>query len=170
MLRPLNKKGENDLIMISITLFVVAFLGLIVLFVNSQTTQVMKGFVDEGSVAHNALTKAEATFVNGLDKLFLGIFVILLIGLVILSLYISASPLFIPVYLIIASVAVWVAAILSNAYIEVQSTGVFNDVLDNFTMQNFIMENLPYFAAGFAFVLLIVTYGKDLLAGREEFR
>jgi hypothetical protein len=171
MLKKLNKKAENDLITIGVALFTIAILGLIVLYVNSQTTAVMQTFVEEGSLASNALSRAEATFVNGLDKLFLGIFIILLIGMVILSLFISASILFLPVYLIIAAIAVWIAAILSNAYIQVQATEVFASVLDNFTMQNFIMENLPYFTAGFAFILLIVTYGKAaFMGGQQQFR
>jgi hypothetical protein len=165
-----NKKGENDLIEIIIGLFVVAFLGFMVVLVILNVTPAFRDFTTTGSLADNAIVKAGGTFTSGLDNLFVGIFVILVLGMIILSLYISANPIFIPIYLIIASISVWFAAIISNAYMEIEASGVFNSVLDYFPKQNFIMENLPYFTAGLAFILLIVTYSKDLFGGFQNYK
>ncbi len=122
------------------------------------------------TLAYSALEKAGNTFTSGLDNLFVGLFVILIIGMIILSLYISASVIFFVVYLIIAAVATYVAAIMANAYMKVEATGIFNSVLDHLDKQNFIMENLPYFTAGLAFILLIVTYSKDLFGGQQNYQ
>lgn len=168
MLFPNKKKGESDLIQIVITLFIVGFLGIIVLLVIGNITPLFQSMVEEGTVAHDAITKAETTFQNGLDYLFVGIFVILLLGMILLSFFISSSPIFIPIYLIIASISVWISAIISNMYMTVEGTGLFDSILGYLPMQNFIMENLPYFISGFAFILLVVTYGKDILLGGRE--
>lgn len=170
MLSSLKKKGENDLIEIVIGLFILASLGLITLLVITNVVPVLQTFTTSGSLADQAIVKAGSTFTGGLDNLFVGLFIILVIGMVILSLYISASPIFIPVYLIISSIAVWLAAIMANAYMEMEATGLFNGVLSYLPKQNYIMENLPYFTAGLAFILLIVTYSKDLFGGQQAYQ
>lgn len=167
----LNKKGENDLIVVVVSLFTIAILGLIVLLVNSNTVPVMQSLTSGNeSLAYEAIGKAGTTFQDGLDNLFVGIFVILIIGMIILSLYISASPIFLFIFILIASIATWIAAIIANAYMMVEATGVFNTVLDYLPKQNFIMENLPFFTAGLAFLLLIVTYSKDLFGGQVNYQ
>lgn len=162
-----GKRGQFDLIEIIVTVFTVAFLGILVLYLNSRITDVYKGFVnDSNSTAYKAIDKANTTFQNGLDKLFLGIFVLLLIGMVILAFYIQASPLYLIIFLILAVVSTWVAAIISNVYMTIEATGIFAVVLTYLPMQSFIMENLPIFVAAFAMILLIVTYSKNILFSR----
>lgn len=163
----MNNRGQFDLIEIIIAVITVAVMVLIVLFVNDKISDAYKGFInDTNSTAYKAVDKTNLTFQGGLDKLFLGIFIILLIGMIILAFYIRSSPLFLVIFIIISVISTWFAAIISNVYMEIEATGIFATVLTYIPMQNFIMENLPIFVAAFAMVLLIVTYAKDLLFQR----
>jgi len=164
----MNKKGESDLIEIIITLFVVAILALLVITVALKVTPMFQSVVTVNGTAYNAIQKTQDTFTGGLDGLFVGILVILLIGMVLLAFFISSSPLFIPIFLIIAAISVWFGAIIANTYMTVEATGLLNDALVYMPRQNFVMEHLPYFIAGFAFILLIITYSKDIMSlGRQ---
>jgi hypothetical protein len=164
-----NKKGENDLIQIVITLFIVSFLGLIVLLIIGKVTPIFQSTVENNSIAYLSMEKSQDIFEGGLDSLFVGILIILLIGMIMLAFFISSSPIFIPIYLIISVIAVWFSAIISNAYVSVEGTGIFDSVLGFLPMQTFIMEKLPYFISGFAFILLVITYSKDIFQQRQEY-
>ncbi len=168
LLNRMNKKAESDLIEIIITLFIVAFLALVVITVIIKITPMFQSTVTVNGTAYKAMQKAQDTFTGGLDGLFIGILIILLIGMILLAFFISSSPLFIPIYLIIAAISVWFGAIIANAYMTVESTGALNQALAYLPMQNFVMEHLPYFITGFAFILLIITYSKDIMSlGRQ---
>lgn len=162
----MNKKAQFDLIEIIIALIGIAMIIMIVLLVNNKVTDVYQKQVSNNSIAYRAITKANTTFQGGLDKLFLGIFIILLLGMIILAFYIQSSVLFLVIFLIISVISTWFAAIISNIYMTVEATGMFATVLGYLPMQSFIMEHLPIFIAGFAMVLLIVTYSKDILFQR----
>lgn len=162
----MNKKAQFDLIEIIIALITVAMMVIIVLFVNGEITTVYKEQVTPNSTAYDAINKSNTIFQGGLDKLFVGIFILLLIGMVILAFYIQSSVLYLVIFLIISVISVWFAAIISNLYMTVEATGIFATTLSYLPMQSFIMENLPIFVAGFAMVLLIVTYSKDIIFGR----
>jgi len=160
------KRGQFDLIEIIITLIGIAMIIMIVLLVNNKITDVYNKQVNNDTIAYKAINKANTTFQNGLDKLFLGIFILLLIGMIILAFYIQSSVLFLIIFLIISAISTWFASIISNIYMTIEATGFFATILSYLPMQSFIMENLPIFIAGFAMVLLIVTYSKDILFGR----
>jgi hypothetical protein len=162
----MNSRGQFDLIEIIITLIGIAMIIMIVLLVNNKVTDIYNKQVDINSTAYKAINKANTTFQEGLDKLFLGIFILLLLGMIILAFYIQSSVLFLIIFLIISVISTWLAAIISNMYMTVEATGLFATVLLYLPMQSFIMEHLPIFIAGFAMVLLIVTYSKDILFGR----
>lgn len=162
----MNKTAQFDLIEIVITLIGLAMIVLIVLLVNNKITDIYQEQVPATSIAHDAIEKTNVTFQNGIDKLFLGIFILLLLGMVILAFYIQSSVLFLVIFLIVSVIATWFSAIISNVYMTVEATGIFASVLAYVPMQSFIMENLPILIAGFAMVLLIVTYSKDILFQR----
>ena len=162
----MNTRGQFDLIEIVITVITVALFILIVLFVNANVTEKMKTMVSNDTVAYQAIEKAESTFSGSLDKLFLAIFVILLIGMIILAFYIQSSPLFLILFIILSVISTWFAAVISNVYMEIEATGVFVAELLHTPIMTFIMENLPIFIAAFAMILLIVTYSKDVLFQR----
>jgi len=86
--------------------------------------------------------------------------------MIILAFYIQSSVLFLVIFLVISVISTWFAAIISNVYMTIEATGLFATVLTYLPMQSFIMEYLPIFVAGFAMVLLIVTYSKDILFQR----
>jgi hypothetical protein len=162
----MNHKGQFDLIEIAVVLLTIAILTILVIYVNSKITDAYKTKVDVNSTAYKAIDKANLTFQNGLDKLFLGIFIILLIGMVILAFYITSSVLFLILFIILAIISTWVSAILSNVYMEVEATGIFASALIHTPIMSYIMENLPIFIAAFAMILLIITYSKDILFQR----
>jgi hypothetical protein len=165
----INKRGQFDLIEISITVLSIAMLIILVLYVNSKVTDVYKNIIgseNENSTAYQAVDKANITFQSGLDNLFLGIFVLLLIGMIILAFYIESSVLFLVLFIVVTIISVWFAAIISNVYQTVEATGIFASVLVYLPMQSFIMEWLPVFIAGFAMILLIITYSKNVLFQR----
>ena len=163
----MNKKAQFDLIEIVITLITIAFLILIVILVNDKVTDVYKDKItDTDSTAYKAIDKANTTFQSGLDKLFVGIFIILLIGMVILAFYIQASVLFLAIFILLTIISTWFAAVISNVYMTTEATGIFATALTYLPMQTFIMENLPLFVAGFGMVLLVITYAKNIAFGR----
>ena len=162
----MKKKGQFDLFEIVTALITVALLVLIVLLVNSSVSDKMKTMVSNSSVAYQAIDKAESTFSGTLDKLFLGIFFILLLGMVILAFRIQSSVLFLLLFIILSVISTWFAAVISNVYMEVEATGVFASELLHTPIMTFLMENLPIFIAAFAMILLIITYSKDVLFQR----
>lgn len=160
------KRGQFDLIEIAITLLVLAMLIILTIYVNGKVTEAFQTKVSSDSLAYQAMDKANLTFQNGLDKLYLGIFIILLIGMVILAFYIQSSVLFLILFVLLSIISTWFAAIISNVYQEVEATGIFASTLIHTPIMTYIMENLPIFIAAFAMILLIITYSKDILFQR----
>lgn len=163
-----NKKGATDLIYLTITLLTVALLGLLVLKVITPISDEYREIAGTGTLAERAIDDTETVFTSGLDNLFLGIYVILLLGMGILAFFISSSVVYLILFIIIAVIATWFAAVISNVYMEIEATGLFATVLTLFPKQTFIMENLPILTAAAAFLLLIITYSKNLFVSRQE--
>ena len=163
----INKKASTDLIYITITLLTVSILGLIVLTVNNSIGTAMQSVVDSDSLSYTAIGKAVSIFEGGLDKLFLGIYILLLIGMGMLAFFIASSPLFLILFIIISVIATWFSAVISNIYMEIEATGLMAEALTHFTIQTFIMENLPILTAASAFLIIIITYSKNIFTMRQ---
>jgi hypothetical protein len=99
------------------------------------------------------------------DKSIALIIVGLTLGLILTSFLIPAHPVFVIINIVGFILLVFLGAVYSNTYYAITAT---NDVIKNLTMQNFplqfwAMQNLPWIAAGLVFISSIAMYVKGRL-------
>jgi len=115
----------------------------------------------EMTQAQTQMETAYGAFDYGMIVLTVG----LIIGLIISSFMIPTSRIFLVVNVIGIFVLILIGIVLTNSYGELvsgegASTGL-GDAADNFTNINFLLSYLPYIGAILVFILSVITYSRS---------
>jgi len=167
--KSLKKKGQiNDMIFVLVTLTVLALTMLIAGYVYFQIEPAINDpdiATDESKEAYDAFGVAFPIF----DTSFLFITIGLILGLIVSSLFIPTSPVFLVINIIGFIILVFLGAVFANLYGDFmeQDTGdnmsMVSIAEENYPITTFVMQYLPYFGAGIIFILSIVMYAKGRL-------
>jgi hypothetical protein len=91
-----------------------------------------------------------------------GMFLILVVGLMVVSLALAAlvkvHPIFIPVFIIALVFLVWMSAILSDAYQQMAADPQVAATANQYTTVALIIGNFPLFTAVLGFIIMVVMY------------
>lgn len=162
-MQKLNKAGNlSDVPFVIKALFVFAFVFLIALVINSEINdkvQASSEFTNTSKVFYaKYVTNSNAAADSGFVLLFLGFFVISVIG----ARLIPTNAVFF-VLGIIYIILSWLLAIFFSYFWKTLSEGnaLLSAMVVNLPMTNFIMLNLLYFMLFYTFVLAVALYTKD---------
>lgn len=155
-----NKKGSaQDLILIVVVALV---FGLLTLFMFKITDSFNDKFQDLDIDTPGESKAASATmtghFTGAVDNGFL----LLLIGLSIVSLVLASlvriHPIFIPLFLIAWMFILFLSGVFANIYSEAASTPILSAEADQLTFISLILPKLPWFIGVFGMLLMIVMF------------
>ena len=157
-----NRRGSGaDITYMIIFLAGLAVVAVLGAFINAEVSQ---GFRDAGvltPVAEEAINSTEQAISDGLlDNVFLIIFAGMILSIVILAFMINVNPAFIVVYIIVTIINVLVSIPIANFYYEFKTNAILAGTASGFTIQNYIMSNLPITIFLISLLVGIVTYGK----------
>ena len=160
-----NKKAQiNDMMFVIATVTGIALTMLIAGFIFFKIQPSMTNpdiATTESADAFNAFEVAFPMF----DYSFMFLIIGLTIGLIVTSLFIPTSPVFIVINIIGFIVLVFLGAIFANLYGSFIEEGDGNMTMgdiaqDNYPITSFFMQYLPYFCAAIVFIMTIVMYAK----------
>lgn len=156
--------AASDVVLIGVLVFAAA-IGLFAIFaaVDPVITSMEHSKINESATAVDVL-QGTRTMLGKLDYLILGVFIALVLGLIITSWFIGGNPLFMFVYFIVITLAVIVAAILSNVWETVSGASVFGTTLGSFPLSNHIMLLLPYYIGVIGFIGIVIMFAKPYLS------
>jgi len=159
-----NKKGSiQDLIFVGVILLFASMVILIGFKVSSEfNTQIQDSpIIDEFDVGSNAQV-ASASLVSNYSGVIDNTFLLLAIGISIITLVLAAlvrvHPMFIPFFLLGLLIVIFMSGVFSNIYQEMAADPNLSAQADQLTFISYIMEYLPFIIGIFGFLLMAVTY------------
>ncbi len=163
-LRENKKASTTDAIFWIILLFV---MGLFIPIGYQIVQSVNDGFqgVSDDLQNHSNSKKIMGDLNNDFGPLFDGIFLMIFVGMgivsIIFAMLIRSSPAFYFVAIIVMVVIIFVGAILANQYATYSETPVIAAVAANFPMMNFIFDHFILIILTFVGLLSIVIWAKS---------
>lgn len=155
----LGKKGSLQDIMFIIG--VLLFFGMIILFgfrISSAYDDQIQGMSEIPDNAKDASSSLTGQYTGILDNVFL----LLTIGLAIVSLILAGMvrvhPVFIPIFFIILLITIFVAGVASNIFQSVASNSNMVGYASQLTFTSTVLEYLPLFIGVFGTLLMVVMY------------
>lgn len=157
-LRIKNKKGGiTDVFFVVIIIFVVALGFLFISTIWTKMQPRIATLVEGDAEATTALSYTN-TLASSLDNIFLIFFVFMVIAIVILAFQVGFHPIFYFIFVIVLVIGYGMSVMFSNTYEKVQSVGLINS--SQFTIQNYILNNLPGIFIGIGLFALLAIYFK----------
>jgi hypothetical protein len=157
-----NKKGDvTDIILLLVILFFLAVSMVVALFANSKIKNIIDTTVLNESAAYSSITYSFAT-VNELtvQRGFIIFFGILVIGILVSSFLIKVHPVFIFLYIITLSAAIFVSVYLANSYELIVSNPQFAAIAANYTMITWVMQHVVKILVAVGAMSMIIIFGK----------
>lgn len=124
-------------------------------------------------MVHTVLTAVQATntlpevaiggtiaAIETLDSTVVFVFVGLMIFSLILAFQVNSHPIFLGLSIIAILLFLVIVPAFSNAYLAIASSSAFSNSANEFSMIFLVIQNLPTISLIWAFVLMIVLYGK----------
>jgi len=164
-----NKKGQTfiDILVVAIILLVAATSFVLMTVVQKEiTAEFQKDEAFNASTdAGQALANFDENYSTMLDNTFLVVFVLLWVFVIVSSLFVDASPIFLIVSFVLLVIVLVAMGVMSNTYQEFIEDGDIYTFSAGFPKTNYIMEHLLLFCVFIAFTGLIAIYGKNTLGG-----
>ncbi len=157
-----NKKADaTDTILILVIVFFLAISFVVVLFVNDKFIEIISTTaLNESAAAPAILDGLTRMSTVTIQRGFVLFFTFLVIGIIASSFLVRVHPVFIFIYIITLSVAIFTAVFLSNAYQLVVDNPAFSTVATNATMITYIMQNLVRIILGVGAFSMVVVFAK----------
>lgn len=154
-----NKRGSlQDLIFIGVILLFTSMVVLIGFKLTTEIDSQIQGMNVLDVQGKAASTKLVAVYPGSIDNTFL----ILAIGLSLITLVLAAlvriHPMFIFFYFIGLTIVIYVSGIFSNIYQEMAGDAEFSALANQLTFIDHIMEFLPFIVGVFGTILMVTMY------------
>jgi len=155
----IGKKGSLQDIMFIIGL--VLFFGIVVL-IGFRVTSAYNDNIQGMSIMPQEAKDASTSLTNHYPGIIDNMFLILTMGLCIITLILAAmvrvSPLFIPIFFIVEIITIFVAGIASNIYQDVASNSNLVEYSNQLVIISTVLGYLPLFIGVFGIILMVVMY------------
>lgn len=158
----LNKKADpTDIVLFLIIIFFVIISMVVALFVNTKIKTIIDTTELNSSAAYSSISESfktinEVTVQRGFT-LFFGV---LIIGMLASSFLIRVHPVFIFIYIITLSAAIFVGIYLANAYELFVSNGQIASIASNYAMMTYIMQHIVLILLATGALSMIIIFGK----------
>lgn len=160
-----SKKGQiNDMVFVIVTITSVALTMLIAGFLYRE----IKPGINTNEIASNesiASYNAFAVAFPMFDLSFLFLVIALIIGLLISSLFIPSSPVFVIINIVGLIILIFLGAVFSNLYGEMLEKQGVNTTMqavaeEDYPVMTYVMQNLPFIGAVMVMLASIIMYSK----------
>jgi len=166
-----RKRGDpTDIVLFLVILFFLAVSIVIALFVNNIILEdVISGTVLNSSSAYESINDS-FTNVNelGVQRTFIFIFALLIIGILVSSFLIRVHPVFIFLYIIMLAVTIFVSIFLANSYATLVENPLFVEIASNYEMMTWVMQHIVKILIGVGALSMIIIFGKIGGGGSEN--
>jgi len=157
--KSIGKKGSLQDIMFIIGL--VVFFGIVVL-IGFRVTSAYNENIQGMSIMPQEAKDASASLTNHYPGIIDNMFLVLTIGLCIITLILAAMvrvhPIFIPLFFIVEIITIFVAGIASNIYQAVASNSNLVEYSNQLVIISTVLGYLPLFIGIFGIILMVVMY------------
>lgn len=162
-----NKKADIPSLIISliVILFAVGIGGILFAKVFIMVTSELKVMPQFSNKTISTITTVESKTIPLLDYLFFFSFIAITLGLIISSIYIDVHPALIIIFLIALVIAIVLAGIFTNAFVQVGEDTEIISTYNQFTLTKVIITHLPLLVFVVGLIVVIVLYGKGKITG-----
>ena len=161
-MRNTRKKADpTDLLLFLVIIFFVAVSMIVALYANIKIKEIIDTTVLNESAAYGSISSSFTTLNEvTVQRGFVLFFGILIIGIFASSFLIRVHPVFIFLYIITLSVAMFIGVYLANAYELMVSNGQFAAIAANYAMMTFVMQNIIKILLGVGAASMVIIFGK----------
>lgn len=163
----MDRKGSipADMAFGVVFLIIIAIVSITALYAYSEMSPAFKGVINVSDpIVNNTMDAAEATL-GMLDYMWLGLFIVLIIGLVVTSMMVDIHPAFYVAIFLVGVFLITLGAVLSNAYMETLSQPGLSNVTSDFPVQNYVIDYYPIFILIIFVIILAVLLAKPRFVG-----
>lgn len=159
MKRKLGKRGSlQDIVMIAVTLFAIALIGLIAFKVSDSINTEIQSSADiptEGKTAMNTITNY---YPGVIDNSYMLLVFVLAISTLITASLVRIHPVFIIFFIIGLLTIIFVCGALSQTYSEIASHPELSSLANNLTFITYTMRFLPIIIGVIGTLLAIIMF------------
>lgn len=157
-----NKRGDiNSLIIVLIVvLFVIGIVSIFFSKFYDQLNTEIQASTEFSDNAKAVVDNVNSKTIPFLDYLFLFSFISILIGLIISAIYIDTNPALAVVFIIVTIIAIILAGVFANAFVEIGEDSELSTTYDQFTFTKAIINHFPLMIFISALIVGIVLYAK----------
>lgn len=163
----LNRKGDaTDILLFLVIVFFLAVAFIVVIFVNTKLSQVITDTpLNDTASAPDINNAFETVNTKTVQRGFILMFTILIIGMLVSAFLIRVHPIFFFFYIITVGFAIFLAVFLSNTYQMLIENPTIATIATEQTMINFVMQNIIAILIGSWALSIIILFGKLFTAG-----
>lgn len=153
--------AARDLILVGaiIMIFGIGYLGSYYT-VNTIYDKVLEVPSVNQSNATVTVMRASQDLTARMDYVIFGVFIGLVLGVIVLSWFVGAHPVFMFVYFLVWVVSIVFATIYNYVWDEFASAAIFSSSVGAFPITNHIMQNIPLYMGVIGFISIIVIFAK----------
>jgi len=157
-----NKKADaSAIILILIIIFFLAISFLIVNYVGTEFTWIMRNTVlNETAETATVADAMENVTTNTIDNGFVLMYAFLIIGIIISGFLIRIHPAWLFLYIIFLAVGIFLGVFLGNAYQKVTEVGALSGAVANMPKTVWIMKNLLISMLATGALSMVVIFSK----------
>lgn len=157
-----GKKGDvSDGIIFVVIIFFLAVSLVIVAFVNSKFSYIVKNTVlNESAAASDIAAGLDNMTDHSIQRAFVILFAFMIIGMMISSFMVRVHPVWIFLYILFLGIAVILAVPLANIYSEIVNNSVLNEVASKQTAITYVMQHSIQILIGAVALSMIVLFAK----------
>lgn len=162
-----EKKGDpTDVLLFTVIIFFIAVSLVVALFVNTKVKSVIDNTVLNESAAYSSITTSFANINQfTVQRAFVMFFGLLIIGIMVSSFMIKVHPVFMFLYIITLSAAIFVTVYLANTYELIVSNGQLSTIADNYATMTWVMQHIIIILVAVGALSMIIIFGKIIGSG-----
>ena len=143
-----------------VIIFAIGIGGLLFSKVFIDTSNTMQNMPQFSNRTIQNLEFVEGKTIPFLDYLFFFSFIATAIGLILSSIFINTHPAFTIIFIIGLVIAVVLAGIFANVYMQIGENPELASTYDQFTLTKALMNHFPLIVFVVGLIVIIVLYGK----------
>lgn len=161
-----NKRGDlTGLIYLIVQIAALAIFLLIVGYVAPQIATNLKTQIGSSASVNNSLDTVVNIPANTFNTIWIIVFGIMCLGLFVTSFFIETHPVFVPIFIFLLILTIFIAIPISNAYETLSANATLSTASAQQQLIYFIMTNLPFVAFIIGLISLIITFAKPSGSG-----
>lgn len=156
-----DRRGIFDILFFMITIFTLAVFIIVVYYIGTSINDKLRddATFNQSDNVIAALDQSD-NILSGLNNVFLLVFVGLLMGVLISAALIDVSKIFIPIYILLLTLALWIGSILNYVYEKIKDSTDLSSSSATQTFANTIIDHYVITILIVGVLAMILYFGK----------